>query len=561
MSRALPTMLESVSRVSCCALGEAHTVFLSNTGRLLVAGRNDQGQLEDSDNMSLVPRGIRLGESFDQIAAGGNHTILLADNCSAVTVLGKFDVEVNLPKNLSMLDVLQNTTGALGVHLKSGSKQLFFMKTNNALGFKSGAKDVLKTSLSLAKLEHFVIPLKGSMDASTIASLQELLLNSFRSFSILNASFLTSSHMEEVASGMHGCSLLEIRKFFAIVTPTHGGNEEEMLKLAASSSPAPGMASSSRLLGKTRTQWSHSPAAPRSPQLVNSSSSLVRTIDLALDHALESASTIMFDRPEQLRWILIVFEYPGILDVSKSHLGQTIMRLVMKRLVQLKESLRVTVSTWWQRMESTFLFRVVQCIQNFLTFLLQQHRISMRESYDESIPDCVIILKRLFKLNQTANTIPTNLFYNTEISENVDLKGDFKSWVENRGFSFCNFPFVLDPNAKYELLQIDAHVQMLAQVVQYMQANAFVHPMFQDPSSSPYLILRVRRDFILEDAMSILINTPLNHLKRKLKVSFANEEGVDEGGVQKEFFQIIFRVILEPELSMFTEGTAKFLYI
>ena len=41
-------------------------------------------------------------------------------------------------------------------------------------------------------------------------------------------------------------------------------------------------------------------------------------------------------------------------------------------------------------------------------------------------------------------------------------------------------------------------------------------------------------------------------LKKPLKVKFLGEEGVDEGGVQKEFFQLLVRQCFNAEFGMFT---------
>lgn len=38
-------------------------------------------------------------------------------------------------------------------------------------------------------------------------------------------------------------------------------------------------------------------------------------------------------------------------------------------------------------------------------------------------------------------------------------------------------------------------------------------------------------------------------LKKPLKVQFVGEEGVDEGGVSKEFFQLIIKEILDPKVT------------
>jgi ubiquitin-protein ligase E3 A len=41
-------------------------------------------------------------------------------------------------------------------------------------------------------------------------------------------------------------------------------------------------------------------------------------------------------------------------------------------------------------------------------------------------------------------------------------------------------------------------------------------------------------------------------LRKPLKVHFVGEEGVDEGGVQKEFFQLLIRQVFDPAFGMFS---------
>ncbi|KAJ3434866.1 hypothetical protein M0812_01990 [Anaeramoeba flamelloides] len=45
-----------------------------------------------------------------------------------------------------------------------------------------------------------------------------------------------------------------------------------------------------------------------------------------------------------------------------------------------------------------------------------------------------------------------------------------------------------------------------------------------------------------------------NDLKKKLKVVFEGEDGVDEGGVKKEFFQLVVQQIFDPKYGMFVEN-------
>ena len=57
---------------------------------------------------------------------------------------------------------------------------------------------------------------------------------------------------------------------------------------------------------------------------------------------------------------------------------------------------------------------------------------------------------------------------------------------------------------------------------------------------SPYLVLRVRRSHIVADTVNHFVAISENDYKKPLKVVFDSEEGVDAGGVRKEFYQVIF---------------------
>ena len=67
---------------------------------------------------------------------------------------------------------------------------------------------------------------------------------------------------------------------------------------------------------------------------------------------------------------------------------------------------------------------------------------------------------------------------------------------------------------------------------------------------SPYCFIEVRRENLIEDALNILSKVGMN-FKKEIKVKFINEEGIDSGGVRKEFFQLIVKQIFDPDYSMF----------
>jgi len=72
--------------------------------------------------------------------------------------------------------------------------------------------------------------------------------------------------------------------------------------------------------------------------------------------------------------------------------------------------------------------------------------------------------------------------------------------------------------------------------------------------------IRVRRDRLIEDTLNQLKSTKINY-KKQLRVEFVGEQGVDEGGVKKEFFQLLIRQLLNPEFGMFiTKEDERYLW-
>ena len=65
------------------------------------------------------------------------------------------------------------------------------------------------------------------------------------------------------------------------------------------------------------------------------------------------------------------------------------------------------------------------------------------------------------------------------------------------------------------------------------------------------LILNIIRDHLIEDTLNEVSKPDMN-FQTKLKVKFAGEQGVDEGGVRKEFFILLIRQIFDPNYGMFS---------
>ena len=77
------------------------------------------------------------------------------------------------------------------------------------------------------------------------------------------------------------------------------------------------------------------------------------------------------------------------------------------------------------------------------------------------------------------------------------------------------------------------------------------------------ILFQVRRDFIVEDSLSRLelyANEQPEELRKQLVVQFQGEDGLDEGGVSREYFRLIIEKIFSPDFGLFIyDDEEKFL--
>lgn len=67
---------------------------------------------------------------------------------------------------------------------------------------------------------------------------------------------------------------------------------------------------------------------------------------------------------------------------------------------------------------------------------------------------------------------------------------------------------------------------------------------------SDMCIVRVRRNHLVEDALDEIARQYRRDLFKPLRVHFIGEEGIDAGGVKKEFFQLLVAELLSPDYGM-----------
>lgn len=145
--------------------------------------------------------------------------------------------------------------------------------------------------------------------------------------------------------------------------------------------------------------------------------------------------------------------------------------------------------------------------------------------------------------------LPVSDFYSS-ILDYQDVIADFKAWESKSGkFSFCQYPFFLSLGAKIRILEYDARRQM-----EIKARETYFNNVISGRSQDVNFHLHVRRECVVEDSLqriSEAVGQLQGDLKKGLKVHFAGEEGVDAGGLRKEWFLLLVRDIFDPNHGLF----------
>ncbi|KAI0449300.1 hypothetical protein F5B21DRAFT_494783 [Xylaria acuta] len=153
----------------------------------------------------------------------------------------------------------------------------------------------------------------------------------------------------------------------------------------------------------------------------------------------------------------------------------------------------------------------------------------------------------------------TSDFYNTLV-DTMDFKSDFELWESRRGkFTFCQYPFFLSIWAKIQILEFDAKRQMAGKA-----REAFFDSILTHKNYTQHLVFSVRRECLVDDSLqqvSEVVGSGSEDIKKALRIEFQGEEGVDGGGLRKEWFLLLVREVFNPDHGLFVyDEDSQFCY-
>lgn len=156
--------------------------------------------------------------------------------------------------------------------------------------------------------------------------------------------------------------------------------------------------------------------------------------------------------------------------------------------------------------------------------------------------------------------IPFEDFHNEPLCEVLEMDVDYLRYRnlmsndklsegDSKKFTFLVYSFILTPATKSLALFFDSRIKMYSE-----RRTSLLNMHYLGQQTNPYLKLKIRRDFLIDDTLAELELVAMSNpkdLKKQIFIEFDGEQGIDEGGVSKEFFQLIVEEIFNPDYGMF----------
>ena len=127
-------------------------------------------------------------------------------------------------------------------------------------------------------------------------------------------------------------------------------------------------------------------------------------------------------------------------------------------------------------------------------------------------------------------------------------------------FTLLDYMWLFNPASKNEIIILFNEQKKQKEFIKsvHQAPGLFGFPLLVN-AKDVFLTINIRRNNLIEDALNELSRNDIK-LQNPIKVKFIGEQGVDEGGVRKEFFLLFIRQIFDPNYGMFNYNSKTRLY-
>lgn len=159
---------------------------------------------------------------------------------------------------------------------------------------------------------------------------------------------------------------------------------------------------------------------------------------------------------------------------------------------------------------------------------------------DKKIDSLLKMFHLLYLINEECGLLSYKKFYLGGFCSRMSFREEFRHF-RTKTKTPLNFPFILPIHIKAELIKYENNDKMKTSL-----QDSFFKSLFEG-HVDPYLFITVDRETIYEDSIEIFKKLRTEDAKKQLRITFKNEEGIDSGGIRKEYFQLLSQEIKEDE--------------
>lgn len=262
--------------------------------------------------------------------------------------------------------------------------------------------------------------------------------------------------------------------------------------------------------------------------------------------------TILLQDPAGYRCISLILQSPHLSHATGRE--RMVIVDVAAAVARLPSAARTQLQRWWSTFPAElFGARLVDTMRKTVTETLLQQARAQGPRLD-TIGDEVMHAVKMLRLLHGANNMTDppliagpGFYLDPDAMKLVNWEIDYVRWnsapptkAQLPPFSFCHFPYLLDPFTKSRILRLEHTYQK--------QENMYTAV---SQAAVPYTVLKVRRSHLVQDTLYQLSSLSVPQLRRELRVVFAGEEGEDQGGLTNEFFQLVVRGLMDPTMRLF----------
>ncbi|KAH9257308.1 hypothetical protein BASA81_004465 [Batrachochytrium salamandrivorans] len=248
-------------------------------------------------------------------------------------------------------------------------------------------------------------------------------------------------------------------------------------------------------------------------------------------------------QPDQLRCFFVALIHPA--NLVPALLPTHLFVQLIRALAELQPKLLQTVIQWlFVDLGADFVNRqVLQLLVRNADFCVE------RRDWGRSsgcMPQTIRLIRAIYQTNSNrGGKIPPQSFYlkQPDVWPQATLMEEWSIYNKNKlldpdvYFSLFNYSVVLSAETKWNVLMYDSQSNQMSTAV-----SAAVNR-----TGTPFLEITIDRGNLLQDALRVLSECKQSDLSKPLRVTFANEPGLDWGGVRKEFFELLGAVLFKQD--------------